>query len=210
MGDDSHVVFCKKIPWWKRTCQTVRCRDATASSFVAKVRGEVFAHFQAVAVKRLSIMQNWLFGLPGEILCKQPAWSQRSCWACYWLCSSPFSPISLSVSSDFLCTAHAFFPEHLYNHLQGLRHTFSEICTKFNAHSLSHQHVHPAAWNFVYWLPKYASTIVYPYIALLQLLHRWQFQSRKLWMPVICFEKFCRYFVTFFPGSNMCQLLSNT
>jgi hypothetical protein len=29
----------------------VRCRDATASSFVAIVRGEVFAHFYAVAVK---------------------------------------------------------------------------------------------------------------------------------------------------------------
>jgi hypothetical protein len=27
------------------------CRDATASYFVAKVRGEVFAHFHAVAVK---------------------------------------------------------------------------------------------------------------------------------------------------------------
>jgi hypothetical protein len=29
----------------------MRCRDATASSFVAKVRGEVFAHFHEVAVK---------------------------------------------------------------------------------------------------------------------------------------------------------------
>jgi hypothetical protein len=30
------------------------CHDATASSFVAKVRGEVFTHFHAVAVKRHS------------------------------------------------------------------------------------------------------------------------------------------------------------
>jgi hypothetical protein len=29
----------------------MRCRDATARSFVAKVRGEVFAHFHSVAVK---------------------------------------------------------------------------------------------------------------------------------------------------------------
>jgi hypothetical protein len=29
----------------------VRCRDATASSSVAKVQGEVFAHFHAVAIK---------------------------------------------------------------------------------------------------------------------------------------------------------------
>jgi hypothetical protein len=49
-GDDSHVVFGKKNPWWKRKCETVRCRDATGSSFVAKVRGEVFTHFHAVAV----------------------------------------------------------------------------------------------------------------------------------------------------------------
>jgi hypothetical protein len=34
----------------KRRCETVRCHDSTASSFVAKVRGEVFAHFHTVAV----------------------------------------------------------------------------------------------------------------------------------------------------------------
>jgi hypothetical protein len=32
----------------------VLCHDATASSFVAKVRGKVFAHFFAVAVKHHS------------------------------------------------------------------------------------------------------------------------------------------------------------
>jgi hypothetical protein len=35
------------------------------NSQVAKDRGEVFAHFHAVAVKRHSSMRNWLFGLPG-------------------------------------------------------------------------------------------------------------------------------------------------
>jgi hypothetical protein len=45
---DSHVVFGHKFPCEKSMCETVRCRDATASSFVAKVRGEVFAHFHAV------------------------------------------------------------------------------------------------------------------------------------------------------------------
>jgi hypothetical protein len=33
------------------------------------------------------------------------------------------------------CTDHAFFPERLSNHCHGLRHTFSEICTTFDAHS---------------------------------------------------------------------------
>jgi hypothetical protein len=35
----------------KRKCETMRCRDAAASTFVAKVRGELFAHFHAVALK---------------------------------------------------------------------------------------------------------------------------------------------------------------
>jgi hypothetical protein len=48
VGDGSHVVFGQKFPGGK--CETVRCRDATASYFVAKFRGEVFAHFYAVAL----------------------------------------------------------------------------------------------------------------------------------------------------------------
>jgi hypothetical protein len=34
----------------KRKCGTLRCGDATASCFVAKVRDEVFAHFHGVAI----------------------------------------------------------------------------------------------------------------------------------------------------------------
>jgi hypothetical protein len=37
-------------------------------------------------------------------------------------------------------------------------------------------------WNFVHWLPRYAITIIRRFIALLQLLCRWQHQSRKLWI----------------------------
>jgi hypothetical protein len=43
--------FCSKIPLWKSKRETACCRYATASSFVTKVQGEVFVHFQAVAVK---------------------------------------------------------------------------------------------------------------------------------------------------------------
>jgi hypothetical protein len=46
--DDSHVVFCQKFLGEKGS---VRCHDATGSSFVAKVPGEVFTHFHEVAVK---------------------------------------------------------------------------------------------------------------------------------------------------------------
>jgi hypothetical protein len=41
------------------------------------------------------------------------------------------------VSLKFPCTAHAFFLKRLSNHCQGLRSTFSEICTKFDAVPLS-------------------------------------------------------------------------
>jgi hypothetical protein len=44
---------------------------------------------------------------------------------------------SVSVSLDFPCTAHAFFPESLSNHCQDLHRTYPEICTKFDAVPLS-------------------------------------------------------------------------
>jgi hypothetical protein len=61
VGDDSR--FWLKILWCKRKYEMVRCRDATAISFVPKVRSEVFEHFHAVAEKRLSSMRNRLFGV---------------------------------------------------------------------------------------------------------------------------------------------------
>jgi hypothetical protein len=118
----------------KNKCETVRCRDATASSIAVKDRSEVFAHFHKVAVKRHNSMRNWLFGLPGRILCEQSPWCQRKWWSCSWLCSSPVSPFSVSVSLDFPCTAHAFF---LSNHCQCVRFNFHEIYTKFDAIPLS-------------------------------------------------------------------------
>jgi hypothetical protein len=44
-------MFWSKIPWSRRKQEMVCCHDATASSFVAKVWGEVFAHFHSVAIK---------------------------------------------------------------------------------------------------------------------------------------------------------------
>jgi hypothetical protein len=48
VGDDSHIAFGEKFPGKKQKCGTVHFLDATASSFAAKVLGEVLAHFQAV------------------------------------------------------------------------------------------------------------------------------------------------------------------
>jgi hypothetical protein len=81
--------FLSKIPRWKSKCETVRCCDETASSFDAKVWGEVFAHFHAVSVKCHSNMRNWLFEMPGWITLEQSPRCQRKWWACSWLCSSP-------------------------------------------------------------------------------------------------------------------------
>jgi hypothetical protein len=102
----------------------------------------------------------------------------------------------LSTSFKHLCTTQAFFPKCLSNHCQRLCHTFFEIYTKFDAHSLldpthkawyttpklkdlKNQHVHPAAWNVVHLFPTFASIIIYRCITLLQLLYRWQHQSQK-------------------------------
>jgi hypothetical protein len=110
-----------------------------------------------------SSMQNWLFGLPRQIVCKQSPWCQRKWWAYSWLSSS-----SVSVSLDFFfCMVHAFFPKHLSNHCQDLLHTLPEICTKsyavalldalrnhfrpntqFQINGCKNQHIHLTAWNF--------------------------------------------------------------
>jgi hypothetical protein len=46
----------------------VHYHAATASSFVTNIWGEVFTHFHAGSVKCHSDMQNWTFGVPGQIL----------------------------------------------------------------------------------------------------------------------------------------------
>jgi hypothetical protein len=61
---------------------------------------------------------------------------------------------------DFPCTACALLPERL-----------------------KIQPVHPSAWNCVHWLPRCAMTVIYCCIKLLQLLYRWQYKSRKLFIP---------------------------
>jgi hypothetical protein len=35
----------------KKKCEMMRCRDAATTSFVAKVWGEIFTYFHAVALK---------------------------------------------------------------------------------------------------------------------------------------------------------------
>jgi hypothetical protein len=59
------MLFVIKNSLVKKKCEIVHCRDETASSFVAKVRGEVLGHFHGVAVNHYSRMWIRLSGLPG-------------------------------------------------------------------------------------------------------------------------------------------------
>jgi hypothetical protein len=54
------------------------------------------------------------------------------------------------------------------------------------------RHVHPAAWNAVHWLPRYAVTIIYCCISLLQLLYRYNFLGVPSIVTIFCFK--CFYF----------------
>jgi hypothetical protein len=52
-------------------------------------------------------------------------------------CLASSVSVSLDMPFKYPCIAHAFFPERLSNHAQGLRRILSKICTKIGAHSLS-------------------------------------------------------------------------
>jgi hypothetical protein len=139
VGNDTHVFLFVKIPGWKRKCEMVRCHDATASSFVEKVWGEVFTHFHLIVVKHHSSMRSSLLGLP-----KQSPWCQRKWWACSWLCSLPDSPFLVSVSLGFPYMVNAFFPKRLSNDFQCLSHFFWDVhktwcCSYVGSIAKSHQ-----------------------------------------------------------------------
>jgi hypothetical protein len=66
------------------------------------------------------------------------------------------------------------------------RRPSSQICIHSSKYkNTKNQHIHPAMWNVAHRLPVYACTITDHCIALLQLLHKWQHQSMKLWIQVV-------------------------
>jgi hypothetical protein len=98
----------------------------------------------------------------------------------WWLMlSSPNTCLIISRASISL------FPRFAQNFMLFLCQIHPEITTgqKHNSKQkdVKNQYIRPAAQNFVHWLPRYASTIIYCCITLLQLLYRWQHQYRKLW-----------------------------
>jgi hypothetical protein len=63
VGDDSHLVFRHKP-----LGEAGRCQGEAARSVLAKIRGDVFARFDAVATKLRSRTRNSQFGLLGPVL----------------------------------------------------------------------------------------------------------------------------------------------
>ena len=92
---------------WGRKCETGRCHGEAARSVLAKVWGDVFARFHAVATKRRSRTRNSQFGLLGQIVCVQSPWRQRKWWSCSWHCFSPVWPFLALVTWGF-STARIF------------------------------------------------------------------------------------------------------
>jgi hypothetical protein len=115
--------FCSKIPWWKRKCETVRCRDATASSFIPKVRGKVFAHFHAVDAKCNRSMQNWRFGRQDEFFVNNPLDvkenDEHALDFVLHLSHRFRSVLNWAWYSDTRMASCAFFPGRLPNHWPG-------------------------------------------------------------------------------------------
>jgi hypothetical protein len=115
----------------------VCCRDATASSFVSKVQGEFFAHFHAVTVKVTVVCGINCLICQGEFFVNNPIDIKENDDHAIDFTLHLFSPVSVSLSLGFPCAANAFLPERLSNNFQGLWQSFSEICTKCDAASLS-------------------------------------------------------------------------
>jgi hypothetical protein len=68
VGDDSNLVFRPKQLGEGGSVRRGRFHGEAARPVLAKVRGDVFARFQAVAAKRRSRTRNSQFGLLGPVL----------------------------------------------------------------------------------------------------------------------------------------------
>jgi hypothetical protein len=66
------LFLLKDSPVKKRKFETVGCLDATTSSFVAKVSGEVFSNFHAVTAKRKSSTQIDCLACQDEFFVNNP------------------------------------------------------------------------------------------------------------------------------------------
>jgi hypothetical protein len=103
-------------------------------------------------------------------------------WTCHsdtrvWLMLSSLN--TCLIIARVTITLWRFAQDMMHAHCSFVGSTVKSRQAKYTTPN-KNQHVHPSAWNVVHWLPRYASTIIYCCIALLQLLYRWQYQSQKL------------------------------
>ena len=100
-GGWQQFCFSPETARWGWKCEMGHCRGEAARSVLAKVWGNVFARFHAVAAERRSRTWNSQFGLSGQILCAQSPWHQRKLWSCSWHCFSPVWPLLALVTWGF-------------------------------------------------------------------------------------------------------------
>jgi hypothetical protein len=79
VGNGSHATFGQKFPGKRGSVR--QCVSAMQQPFFSSAK--FFAHFRAVTIKCCSNMRNWLFGLPGWILCEQSFGCLRKWCACF-------------------------------------------------------------------------------------------------------------------------------
>jgi hypothetical protein len=188
---------------WKMKREAMSSRDSKASSFFAKVRGEVFAHFLVVVVKRRISVWNWLLGLPGRILCEQSPWYKRNLSSWSWLWSSTVSHffflsrrvwtfrVRLMLSSPNAClNITSVFVALFFRDLHKIwcRSFVGSIAKSHQARYIIPNKKTQEAIAFTQQreiLYTGSQDRVYHllFIAQLQLSYRWQHVSRKLWIP---------------------------
>jgi hypothetical protein len=133
LGEDSRVIFFIKNDPGEKESEMVPCHYTTATSFVAKFRGEVFAHFHTVTVKRHTVRGIDCLARQGLILCEQCPQVKENQLSSV----SPFSElVSLDTPFNHPRTAQASYAERLPKHRQGIHHTLFQICTKSDAHTV--------------------------------------------------------------------------
>jgi hypothetical protein len=178
------ILFLVKKSLEKTKVWDGACREATASSSVAIVREEVFAHFLAVAVQRHSIMRNWLCRLSGRIICDVLLVVKENDKHAFGFALCTFrarlmlsSPNTCLITGKVSVVLFGRFAQNLMHILCRVRHEIaSGQIHDSKEKDVRSQHFHPAAWNIVHLLPRYdsTSTIIYRWIEPLQLLYRWQ------------------------------------
>jgi hypothetical protein len=175
-SSNSHVFFLLKISLCK--CETMRCYDETTSSFVAKFRCEIFQQFYAVAIERHSSLAS-----QDEFLIRKPLDDNEKDFDLY-LSRVLRSVLNRELHSNTKCTARAFSPKLLSKHCQCLHPFFPRFVQNLTRNRIrpesrlqikrrkkpSHQ-----LYNFINWLQRYSSTVIYRCIARLQIL----------WIPLI-------------------------